>query len=143
MSEDDESSSVELVGSSREREDEFFATARRRVSAFQDSKAEGEQTFSPERSQHELKLAKHELTAEETRSHLEESRLDNASRRKREQIGFYTVLSVVVVGLATSGIIGVAAKNSNTRDWAQGVFTLILGTLLGALAGYFTGKGSK
>jgi hypothetical protein len=105
--------------------------------------AEGRQVFSPDVARHELNLRKQQLNAEEKRHELEEAAKDNASRRRREEFGFYAVLVLVIAALAASLIIGVGSKNADTRNWAQGAFTLILGALLGALAGYFTGRTSK
>jgi hypothetical protein len=112
-------------------------------SGFSGSRAENTRGFSIEQARHELKLAAHRLTAEEKRRQLDEIEKDNASRRRRENVGSYTILGVVVGGLLSSGAVGVASSNGATRDWAQGAFVLILGSLLGALAGYFTGKSSR
>lgn len=105
--------------------------------------AEGRQTFSPDFAKHELNLAKQQLTAEEQRHRLDEIAKDNASRRQRENVGFFAILGIVIVGLLASGTIGVSSANAATRDWAQDAFVLILGSVLGALAGYFTGKSGK
>jgi hypothetical protein len=113
--------------------------------------AEGRQVFSPDIARHELNLAKQQLSAEEKRHELEEAARDNESRSKREEagdrsrrrrqdVGFYSILSVVIVGLAVSLAIGTMAKNADTRNFAQNAFILILGAILGALAGYFTGR---
>ena len=65
---------------------------------------------------------------------------DKASRRRREEIGYFSLLAVILGGLVSSGAVGVASKNATTRDFAQGACLLILGGLIGALAGYFTGR---
>jgi hypothetical protein len=112
-------------------------------SAFTDSRAQGTLRWSVEQGKHERELEKLRQAAEAKRRELDEIEKDNASRRQRENVGFYTVLGVVVSGLSVSLIIGVMSANGDTRSWAQGAFTLILGSLLGALAGYFTGKSTR
>ncbi len=53
-------------------------------------------------------------------------------------MGFY--VGVGVVGLALGSYVGTNAENAETRRWSQGLVTLLIGGIVGGLAGYFTGK---
>lgn len=108
---------------------------------------EGRQTLSFEPTPMQLKAAAQQHkqqteTQDRVHERLQETK-DNDARRQRETVGFYLLLTVVLSGLVASGIVGVASHNADRRDFAQAVCTLILGGLLGALAGYFTGKATK
>lgn len=74
--------------------------------------------------------------ADKAQDHLhEEQRLDNAQRRH--------IINVVGVFLIASSIFGTAigagSKNGETREWAQGIVTV----LLGGFAGFITGRAIK
>jgi hypothetical protein len=103
--------------------------------------------WTVERAKHELRAEttarKLELDAERLRHEIEEEKQDNAQRRHRDQFAFYVVVGVLV-GILIVGIwIGIQADNSDTRAWGQSLVTLIVGGIVGGLAGYVTGKGGK
>lgn len=116
-------------------------------SSFRESRAEGEQAFSKEQSEHERRVQSAERKFELDRLKLEhqqeQERLHSASQRHREVIGFYVVVGVVVIGLAVGSYVGTNAENAETRNWAQGMVTLLIGGIVGGLAGYTTGKVGK
>ncbi len=123
------------------REKAVLGAAHLSGSSFRESRAEGEQAFSHERSEHERRVQSAERKFELDRLKLEhlqaQERLHSASQRQREMMGFYVVVGVVVVGLALGPTL------ARTRRWAQGLVTLLIGGIVGGLAGYFTGKVGK
>lgn len=79
------------------------------------------------------------LAGERQTHELEEARKDNDQRRREQDISFRLgiVAIVVVLGVALTSIFVV--DNEQTKEWARSMTTLIVG----ALAGYFTGKTRK
>jgi len=100
------------------------------------SSAEGQQTFSVERGKHELKAAadKHKQ---------DEEKKDNKARRQREGILFGVVLLVVLASWVTGFGMALFAENDWRQALGRDIVFLVLGGLLGGVAGYFTGKAAK
>ena len=106
---------------------------------------EGE--FSLERAKFEERALaaahRRQLEAEEAQLRREETRKDNDLRRRRELIGFYVAVGASLVVLAISFVVAVAAENDGVRNWSQGIVTLVMGGIVGGLAGYLTGRSTK
>ena len=145
----------ELLRRANEAADFLFRLTEEARSEARDSTVTGPQTISFDPTPQQLKALaqqhKQTLEADERRHQHEEATKENevrrireaaeqSSRLRRESIAYYSVLFVILGSLVTSGIVGVNSKNADTRNFAQGAFLLILGGLVGALAGYFTGK---
>lgn len=111
--------------------------------SFTGSRIEGQQSFSLERGEHELRSAtaerKYQLDRLRTESQIEEERKENERRRERERVLFYVVISLMVGGLVVGFLMATRAQDADTRRFGQGIVTLILG----AVAGYFTGRAGK
>jgi hypothetical protein len=115
------------------------------------SQVQGDQTFSLEQSEHQLKAESeaHRRRLEQARADhdLAEAKLDNDARRVREagenkarlrheEIIFWLIVVAVCGGLI-GGFLGIfVATDADTRRWSQSLVTLIVG----GLVGYFTGK---
>lgn len=103
--------------------------------------AAGEWNF--ERAKHDLKAEaaahKQQLEAEQARYQREEEAKDNALRRLIIRVTVWTILAAGVAAFA----IGTLAGDADTRRWAQNVGTTILGGLVGAAAGYLTGRNGR
>jgi predicted benzoate:H+ symporter BenE len=99
--------------------------------------------FSARRGEHEIALARTtaemQRAAEDARHQRQEAARDNTQRR----ILIYIVVGVVIAGLVAATLVGTWADNDDTRRWAQGIVTLLLGGLLGAVGGYFSAKPGK
>lgn len=112
-----------------------------------ESQAEGRHDFSPARGRHELKVVEtaHRQRVEQQRTEheLNEATKDNDARRRREQAGFFVVVSLAVVGLMAGFVVGVTSDDEVTQRWAQGLVTLLFGAIAGGLVGYFTGRVGK
>ena len=100
------------------------------------SRAQGRQYFSAQR-------AAHELETERTRHHLTEEVKENQHRRDLERKAFWFILLVLSAALVAGFRVAVEADNASTRIWGQGLWTLIVGGLVGAAGGYATGKRGK
>lgn len=100
-----------------------------------------------ERAQYELKAAaelhNRGLARQRQAHELEEARKDNQQRRRQEMLLFITIVSIIVVGLVVGFVVSTQAENDTTRTFGQGIVTLLLGTIAGGLAGYFTGRSGK
>lgn len=77
--------------------------------------------------------------AEDARHQRQEATRDNFQRR----VLIYIVVGVVIAGIVAAALVGTNAGNDDTRRWAQGIVTLLLGGLLGAVGGYFSAKSGK
>ncbi len=97
--------------------------------SIRNSSSQGTQTFSPEQAKHALETA-------ESEHRRTEERKDNELRRFILKSFFIFLLAALVVGVGIS----VGSANADTRRWAQGIVTLLIGTIAGAVGGYFTGK---
>lgn len=99
--------------------------------------------FSASRGQHEIAIltthADVQRAADDAKHKREETTRDNEQRRNI----VYAVVLVVIAGLVVGSLVGTMAENDTTRTWAQGIVTLLLGGLLGAVGGYFTAKAGK
>jgi len=73
----------------------------------------------------------------------DEQRKDNEARRLRELISFIVIMVIVAASWGIGFLMMVFAENDNRQAFGQDVFLLVLGSILGALAGYFTGKAGK
>lgn len=65
-----------------------------------------------------------------------ESSKDQAQRR----LVVNAVGVILIVCLAFALTVGVWSNNATTRDWAQSIVTVLLGGLVGAVAGYLAGR---
>jgi hypothetical protein len=101
-------------------------------SEFRESSAQGQQTFSVEVSREIQRSA-------DAQHRREEQRKDNDARRHRENVLFYVVIIVMVACLLTGFAMITMSENTETRRTGQSIVTLILG----AVAGYFTGRAGK
>lgn len=108
------------------------------------SRAQGEQRIEIARDELELKAATaaHKRQVERLRveQEINEAREEGVARRRREMVGFYVVVGVALAGLIVGSWVGVAAPDPETRRWAQSLVTLVLGGIVGGLAGYFSGR---
>jgi uncharacterized membrane-anchored protein YjiN (DUF445 family) len=102
------------------------------TSSFSSSTTQGTQRFS-------AKQAEHELSRDRQKHNLAEEAKDNDLRRQM----LIVVGIVIFVVLAVSFIVAATSENDGTRAWAQGVVSTITGGIVGAVAGYFTGRSSK
>jgi cation transport ATPase len=107
------------------------------------STAEGQQAFSLEQAQHQLKADKaasdQRIKEQQTTHDLAEEKKDNDLKR----LTFRIVLGVFIGVLVVSFIAAVWSDNASTRSWAQGIVTTIMGAIAGGVVGYFTGKHGK
>jgi len=107
----------------------------------------GDQTFSLERGEHELKVQtqahKREMERERLQLEREETRKDNDQRRSQLTTLFVVVIAIIVVGLVAGLLIGTLAFDEDTRRFGQGLVTLLLGGVAGALAGYVSGRSGR
>jgi F0F1-type ATP synthase assembly protein I len=110
-------------------------------------RTEGLLSFEIKRQQQEVKSAdaahRRQMDAEAAAHRREQEAADNALRRQREQGGFALVVAVTVVMLIAAVLIGLLADDAETRQWARGIVTLILGGIVGVLAGYISGRRGK
>jgi F0F1-type ATP synthase assembly protein I len=96
------------------------------------------------RAQHDLKVAatahEHEIERRRLEHELEQQARDNDNRRQREMLLFYAALVTGVVLLGVGLVVGVVLDTSEAKaGWARSIVTAILG----AFAGYLTGKSTK
>ncbi|MBA3643142.1 MAG: hypothetical protein H0W59_03630 [Chloroflexia bacterium] len=112
-------------------------------SEFRESRAEGTQELSLAHAELDLKSVtaerEHQLKRFRVESQIEEERKENERRRARERVLFYVVVFLMVAGLIVGVLLATSAQNAETRRFGQGIVTLILG----AVAGYFTGRAGK
>ena len=110
------------------------------TSVITESETQGSQTWSIERSKLELKAQaderKHEIEKDRVNHQLAETTKDNNLRRIC--IGGIVVMILLVLAVSTVMVIVEPADSKN--QWAQSVVTTVLGSLLGAIAGYFAGR---
>ncbi len=96
------------------------------------------------RAQHDLKVAatvhEQELERRRLEHELEQQARDNDNRRQREMLLFYAALGTGVVLLGVGLAIGVMLDTSEAKaSWARSIVTAVLG----AFAGYLTGKSTR
>lgn len=96
------------------------------------------------RAQHDLKVAatvhEQELERRRLEHELDQQARDNDNRRQREMLLFYTALGTGVVLLVVGLVTGVMLETSEAKaSWARSIVTAILG----AFAGYLTGKSTR
>lgn len=112
-------------------------------STFSESRAEGEQQLSMAEKKHDLRARaathKQNMESQQRDYELQESKKDNELRRR------FLIIIMALLGLSLGASIAIAILNNDpaTRQWAQGITTTILGGLLGAIAGYFVGRGGN
>jgi hypothetical protein len=113
------------------------------LTAFTDSSIQGRQSWSQEQAKHELRATseahKHSIELERQKHELREATKDNAQRR----LAFNVVVGVLLAILVVSLFLAIQSENGTTRAWAQGVVSSVMGGIVGAVAGYFTGKSGK
>ena len=96
------------------------------------SSSVGNQTWTLEYGQWEIDY--------ETAAHKrEQEKKDNDLRR----LCFKVLLGLLVVIFIAAVLVASVNEDPGTREWAQTVVTTLVGGLLGALAGYFTAKGTS
>ena len=109
-------------------------------SVITDSESSGRQTFSLDQPKLEQKGRadehKRELSKSQHDHDLEQQAKDNDLRRLCVRI----IICVIVVALVVSSFIVLMEPDDSKNQWAQGIATTILGSLLGAIAGYFAAK---
>lgn len=112
------------------------------ASVFSDSEIQGSQTFSLEQTKLEQKgeaAAHRRLLEQEQLAHeLQENEKDNALRRWCIRGILGAILVVLVVSMAM-----VILGPEEHRDRWMGVATTVIGSLLGAVAGYFAGRSNS
>jgi hypothetical protein len=100
-----------------------------------------------ERAQHELKADtqahRQREAAEEARFRREEATKDNDQRRWQQRLLFSVVIGGIAIGsMFTMAVIALADDTESVaRAWS--LLSLIMGGLIGGVAGYFTGKGGR
>lgn len=103
-------------------------------------RAPGDQRFSTaqERALRERdeQMFQHQERAKDNEQLRVERAKDNAQRR----MVVNTVGVILIVCLMFSLLVAVWSENATTRDWAQSVVTVLLGGLVGAIAGYLAGR---
>ncbi len=100
-------------------------------------------TFSVKWAEHERALeqlrVEHERAMDELRHQQTEVVKDNAQRRT-----IVNAVGIILIGmLALSFVVAIWAENDGTRDWAQSLVTVILGGIVGGMAGYLTGRSTR
>ena len=69
----------------------------------------------------------------------EEEKKDNDLRR----LCFRIILGLLVAALVAGALAGAFSDDPGTRQWAQNIVTTLIGGLLGAVAGYFSGRSAR
>lgn len=123
--------------------------------SFKDSRAEGEQSFSIERGEHELKTVtaerayrldrmrlEHELEEQkaENRARREREAREETERRKRDDVIYWLIVAAIIVGIVVGGAASFVSQNDATQRWGQSLVTLIVGGLVGYVTGSRAGK---
>jgi hypothetical protein len=96
---------------------------------FRESSSVGNQSWT-------LEYGQWQIDAETAAHKREQEKKDNDLRRFCIRV----VLGLLIVVLCASALVGLLNEDPSIRQWAQNIFTTLIGGLLGAIAGYFTAK---
>jgi hypothetical protein len=72
-----------------------------------------------------------------------EAARDNSARRRREDITFAAFIGTPLTGLVFAAGLSVWTTDTETRQFAHNLISLIFGGILGGLTGYFTGRSTR
>jgi hypothetical protein len=109
-------------------------------SVITDSQSSGLQTFSVEQTKLEQKAQADAHRRELAKTQLEHDLAQQAKDNELRRLCVRILICVIVVSLVVSAFIVVVEPDDSKNQWAQGIATTILGSLLGAIAGYFAAK---
>jgi hypothetical protein len=123
--------SIEIDGSSADIGEQSVIT---------DSQSSGLQTFSVEQTKLAQKAQADEHKRNLAKSHLDHDLAQQAKDNDLRRLCVRVVVVVIVGALLVSTVLVIVEPDPSKNQWAQGIATTILGSLLGAIAGYFAAK---